>query len=76
MRLAWQENEGGKFRVEVAHFHLIVYRLGGRSDARFLAFARRPTGHDDMIGSGVVDSINEAMRAAERMVRRFPNKRF
>jgi hypothetical protein len=76
MRLAWQENEVGNFRVEVAHFHLIVSRLGGQSDARFLVFARRSTGHDDMIGSGVVGSVSEAMRAAERMVRRFPNKRF
>lgn len=69
--IAWREQQGGDFIAEMTGSCLRVSRTPGRHHVRFLIEATDPSGAPMVIGSGTMESIGEAMQAAERMATRF-----
>ena len=69
----WRQGVGGTLVAEMARFTLIVRSEADGVRARFMVMARPLAGADILIGSGTTGGIAEAMRSAERIVRRQPD---
>jgi CheY-like chemotaxis protein len=69
----WREEADGTFAAETACFSLIVRWTADHRHVRFLVMARRGVGADQLVGSGTMETIRDAMISAESAAQRLPD---